>query len=549
MCLLSSRRTFHFWEIPVSKLFSAILLLAIAGFALAQQLPSTHFDGNTWWAHVKFLADDSLEGRDTGSPGLSKAQAYAVDQLQRAGLQPAGTDGFYQPLTLNQYQVDEDKSSLALINNGQAKPLSFADDAFISTRATHASAALTAPLVFAGYGLQIPEKNLDEFAGLDLKGKIVVYLSGSPADIPTALASHFQSASERWKALRAAGAIGIINIANPASMDIPWSRISVNRNHPSMALASSEFEETPGLQLGVAFNPASAEPLFAGSGHSFAEIAALGKDRKPLPHFALAASLKANAVILSTTVQSSNLLAKLPGSDPALKDEYVVLSAHIDHIGIGAPINGDRIYNGAMDNGSGSALVMDIAASLKAHPEAHKRSLLFLLVTAEEKGLLGSRFFATHPTVPPKSIVADVNVDMFLPIVPLKILKIEGLDETDLGPRVAAIAQSLGVKPIPDPEPLRNAFIRSDQYSFIKKGIPAVKYDVGFEPGTPEQKIFKDWLTNRYHAPSDDTNQPVDLQAAALFEEITRRLVLEVANTTARPQWKPDSFFRRFAAD
>lgn len=533
----------------MSKLFSAILLLAITGFAFAQQTPSTHFDGNAWWAHVKFLADDSLEGRDTGSPGLSKAQAYAVDQLQRAGLQPAGTDGFYQPLTLNQYQVDEDKSSLALISNSQAKPLSFADDAFISTRATHASAALTAPLVFAGYGLQIPEKNLDEFAGLDLKGKIVVYLAGSPADIPTALASHFQSAGERWKALHAAGAIGIINIANPASMDIPWSRISVNRNHPSMALANSEFEETPGLQLGVTFNPASAEPLFAGSGHTFAEIAALGKDRKPLPHLALAVSLKANAVILTTIVQSSNLVAKLPGSDPVLKDEYVVLSAHIDHIGIGAPINGDRIYNGAMDNAAGSALVMDIAASLKAHPEAHRRSLLFLLVTGEEKGLLGSRFFATHPTVPPKNIVADVNVDMFLPIVPLKILKIEGLDETDLGPRVAAIAQSLGVKPIPDPEPLRNAFIRSDQYSFIKKGIPAVKYDVGFEPGTPEQKIFKDWLTNRYHAPSDDTSQPVDLQAAALFEEITRRLVLDVANTTARPQWKPDSFFRRFAAD
>jgi Zn-dependent M28 family amino/carboxypeptidase len=533
----------------VSRLFSAILLLAIAGFAFAQQSPSTHFDGTTWWARVKFLADDSLEGRDTGSPGLSKAQAYAVDQLQRAGLQPAGTDGFYQPLTLNQYQVDEDKSSLALISNGQAKPLSFADDAFISTRATHASAALTAPLVFAGYGLRIPEKNLDELAGLDLKGKIVVFLSGSPADIPTALASHFQSAGERWKALRAAGAIGIITIANPASMDIPWSRISVNRNHPSMALVGSEFEETPGLQLGVAFNPASAEPLFAGSGHTFAEIAALGKDRKPLPHFPLAGSLKANAVILSTTVKSSNLVAKLPGSDPALKDEYVVLSAHIDHIGIGAPINGDRIYNGAMDNGSGSALVMDVAASLKAHPEAHKRSLLFLLVTAEEKGLLGSRFFATHPTVPPKSIVADVNVDMFLPIVPLRILKIEGLDEADLGPRVAAIAQSLGVKPIPDPEPLRNAFIRSDQYSFIKNGIPAVKYDVGFEPGTPEQKIFKDWLTNRYHAPADDTGQPVDLQAAALYEEITRRLVLEVANTTARPQWNPNSFFRRFAAD
>ena len=529
---------------------SLFLFLAFAAISPAQQTgPASHFDGNSWWAHVKFLADDSLEGRDTGSEGLRKAQAYAVEQLQKAGLQPAGSNGFYQPVHFNQCEVDEAKSSLALVANGQAKTLSFADDAFIGTRATHASVTLSAPLIFVGYGLKIPEKNLDELAGLDLKGKIVVYLAGSPSDIPTALASHYQTPAERWKSLRAAGAIGTVTIMNPASMDIPWSRISINRNHPSMDLADAEFNETQGQQLGVTFNPASAEQLFAGSGHTFAEIAALGKDRKPLPHFALATSLKANAVILTKTLESSNIVAKLSGSDPVLKNEFVILSAHIDHVGIGAPINGDRIYNGAMDDGSGSALVMDIAASLKAHPEKLQRSILFLLVTAEEKGLLGSKYFAAHPTVAPKSIVADVNVDMFLPIVPLKILKIEGIEESDLGTRAAAIAQSMGVKPIVDPEPLRNAFIRSDQYSFIKKGVPAVKVDVGFELGTPEQKIFKDWLTNRYHAPSDDVNQPVDLKSAAAYEEFTRRLLLDTANTPARPRWKPDSFFRRYAAD
>ncbi len=532
------------------KTLSWILFLAFAVTSPAQQTPpASHFDGHSWWSHVKFLADDSLEGRDTGSEGLQKAQAYAVEQLQKANLQPAGSNGFYQPVHFNQYQVDEAKSSLALVAGGQSKSLSFADDASINTRATHTSATLTAPLVFVGYGLQIPENNLDEVAGLDLKVKIVVYLAGSPSDIPTALASHYQTAGERWKFLHAAGAIGIISIFNPASMDIPWSRISVNRNHPSMDLADPEFDETPGLELGVACNPASAEPLFAGSGHTFAEIAALGKDRKPLPRFDLAVSLKANAVILTKTLESSNIVAKLIGSDPALKNEFIVLSAHIDHVGIGAPINGDRIYNGAMDDGSGSALVMDIAASLKAHPEKLQRSILFLLVTAEEKGLLGSKYFAAHPTVAPKSIVADINVDMFLPIVPLKILKIEGIEESDLGARAAAIAQSMGLKPIPDPEPLRNAFIRSDQYSFIKKGVPAVKVDVGFELGTPEQKIFKDWLTNRYHAPSDDVNQPVDLQTAASYEEFTRRLLLDTANIPARPRWKPDSFFRRYAAD
>ena len=529
---------------------SAILFLAFAVISRAQQTSSvSHFDGNSWWAHVKFLADDSLEGRDTGSEGLQKAQAYAVEQLQKAGLQPAGANGFYQPVRFNQYEVEESKSLLALVTGGQSKSLSFADDAFINTRSTRASANLSAPLVFVGYGLQIPEKNLDELAGLDLKGKVVVYLAGSPSDIPTALASHYQTAVERWKSLHAAGAIGTITIFNPASMDIPWSRISVNRNHPSMDLSDSEFNETPGLQLGVAFNPASAEKLFTGSGHTFAEIAALGKDRKPLPHFDMAVSLKANAVILTKTLESSNIVGKLTGSDPVLKNEFVVLSAHIDHVGIGAPINGDRIYNGAMDNGSGSALEMDIAASLKAHPEKLQRSILFLLVTAEEKGLLGSKYFAAHPTVAAKSIIADVNVDMFLPIVPMKVLKIGGLEESDLGTRAAAIAQSMGIKAIPDPEPLRNLFIRSDQYNFIKKGVPSVKCDVTFEPGTPEQKIFKDWLTNRYHAPSDDVNQPVDMQAAALYEEFTRRLLLETANNAAPPRWKPDSFFRRYAAD
>ncbi len=299
------------------NMLSAILILACAISSPAQQnSAASHFDGNSWWAHVKFLADDSLEGRDTGSEGLRKAEAYAVEQLQKAGLEPAGANGFYQPVRFNQYEVDEAKSSLALVANGQAKTLSFAYDAFISSRATRNSTTISAPLVFIGYGLKIPEQNLDELAGLDLKGKIVVYLAGSPADIPTALASHYQTAGERWKSLHAAGAIGTINIANPASMDIPWSRISVNRNHPSMDLADAEFNETPGLQLGVAFNPASAEQLFAGSGHTFAEIAALGKDRKPLPHFPLAVSLNAKAEILTKSIESGNVIAKLAGTDP-----------------------------------------------------------------------------------------------------------------------------------------------------------------------------------------------------------------------------------------
>ena len=511
--------------------------------------PARHLDGQSWWAHVKFLADDRLEGRETGSEGLRKAESYVVDQFTKAGLQPAGANGFYQPVKFIARQIVEKDSSAALISSGKAQPLILGDDAFFNTRAELSSEEVTAPLVFVGYGLQIPEKNYDDLSGLDLHGKIVVYLAGSPSEIPAALASHYQTIGERWKALKQAGVIGTINIPNPASMDVPWSRMSLNRAHPSMDLADPEFNETQGLKMALTFNPAQAEKLFATSGHTFAEIAALGKDRKALPHFPLGVSLKARAIVKATSVESDNIVGTLPGNDPALKNEYVVISAHVDHVGIGEPVNGDRIYNGAMDNASGVAILLDLAAQFNVHAEHLRRSILFVVVTAEEKGLLGSKYFAAHPTVPAKSMIADVNIDMFLPIVPLKVLKVPGLAESDLGDRAREAAQLFGVRVQPDPEPLRNVFIRSDQYNFIRHGVPALKLDVGFDPGSPEQKIFKDWLTNRYHAPSDDLAQPVDLAAAGLYEDIVRQLLISVANADSRPAWKPDSFFRRYATE
>ncbi|MGO9463655.1 MAG: M28 family metallopeptidase, partial [Isosphaeraceae bacterium] len=412
-----------------------------------------------------------------------------------------------------------------MIRDGKREPLTLGEDAIISTRIMPAP-EVEAPLVFVGYGLKVREKNYDDFKDVDVRGKIVVLFSGSPSEIPGALASHYQSAAERWQALRVAGAIGTVTLINPASMDIPWSRMALNRAHPTMDLDYPQISETEGAELAVTVNPASAEKFFAGSGHTFEEIAALGKDRKPLPHFPLAVSLAAKTKVELTKVESANLVAKLPGSDPALKDEYVVLSAHLDHLGIGEPINGDRIYNGAMDNGSGSALVLDMAASFKRNPEKLRRSILLVLLTGEEKGLLGSKYFASHLTVAAKSIVADVNVDMFLPIVPLKLLTVLGLDDSDLGDRAREIAQSFGVRVQPDPEPLRNLFIRSDQYNFIRHGVPSMIMTVAPEPGSPEVKIFKDWLAQRYHAPSDDVDQPVDLAAAAKYEEIVRALLI-----------------------
>jgi Zn-dependent M28 family amino/carboxypeptidase len=525
-------------------LLTVSLLLAIS--ALSQQAAPAHFDGKTWWDYVKVLADDNMEGRETGSAGLRRAEAYIVEQLKQAGVQPAGTDGYDQTVKLQSRQIVEKDSSLALVRNGKVEPLTLGEDAFLSTRIDLAP-EVEAPLVFVGYGLSIPEKDYDDLSGLDLNGKVAVILSGSPVDIPGPLASHHQSVAERWKALHKAGAVGTITIANPANMDVPWSRVSVNRALPSMALVGSEFNETEGDKLAVTFNPAKADKLFEGSGHSFDELLNIAKDRKQLPRFPLTASIKAKAKVEKKNLESANVVGKLPGSDPELKNEYVVLSAHIDHLGIGEPINGDRIYNGAMDNGSGSALLLDLASSLKKSPEKLNRSILFVFVTGEEKGLLGSKYFTAHPTVDSKAMVANINTDMFLPIVPLKVLTVYGLAESDLGDTVREVARARGIDIQPDQMPERNIFIRSDQYNFIRHGIPALAIGVGATPGSPEQKIFKDWLTQRYHAPSDDVNQPVDLATAAGYEEVIRGLTISVADNPHRPQWKQDSFFRRYA--
>jgi Zn-dependent M28 family amino/carboxypeptidase len=530
---------------PASLMESKAIATAENGGAGASAKEAS-FDGTTWWNYVKILAADNMEGRETGSSGLRKAQEFVVEQLKRAGLEPVGSASYYQPVRFESRQIVEKESSLALVHNGQVEPLTLGDDAILSTRVDLAP-AVDARLVFAGYGLTVPELGHDDLSGLDVRDKVVVIFPGAPADIPGALASHYQSAGERWKALHKAGAVGVITILNPTAMDIPWSRISANRAHPSMALKGAEFDETAGEELAVVFNPEKAQKLFEGSGHTLQELIDLVQERKPLPRFPLVPTIRAKTSVNKKTVDSANLVAELPGSDPKLKNEYVVLSAHLDHLGIGEPINGDRIYNGAMDNASGSAVLLDLIASLKKSPQKLKRSLLFVFVTGEEKGLLGSRYLTTHPTLKPGSMIANINIDMFLPIVPLKILTVYGLAESDMGDMAREVAQSLGVQVQADPEPQRNAFIRSDQYNFIRHGVPALAMGVGFEKGSPQQEIFKNWRTQRYHAPSDDLDQPVDQAAAGKYEEIIHALMIRLADTAGRPQWKPDSFFRRYA--
>jgi len=502
-------------------------------------------DEQRWLAHVRYLADDALEGRNTGSAGYNKAAEYVAEHFREAGLQPGGTAGYFQPVAFRTRKIVEQKSSLALVRDGKSEPLELGEDASIGMRVEPA-ASVEAPLVFVGYGLTVPELGLDDLSGLDLKGKLAVYVSGGPSSVPGPLLAHYQSAGERWAFLKKAGAIGTLQIQNPRGQDIPWERSKLARLQPAMELEDSELVETRGQKLSVTLNPARAGKLFSSSGHSFKEILASAVERQPLPRFPLGVSLKARIAFETSRVTSHNVAAVMPGSDPVLKDEYVVLSAHLDHVGIGEPIDGDRIYNGAMDNASGIATLLDVAASLQESRKVFRRSLLFLAVTAEEKGLLGSRYFAAHPTVKPASIVADVNTDMFLPFYPMKYLIAHGLDESDLGDVIRQAAAPLGVEVVNDPEPERNAFVRSDQYSFIRRGVPALSMKVGYLKDSPEAKIAKDWRTKHYHAPSDEAQQPLDLGAVAGFNKVMTRLAEAIANRDERPRWKSDSFFRRF---
>jgi Zn-dependent M28 family amino/carboxypeptidase len=515
--------------------------LVILSLAAVSLFAAGKPDGARWWSYVEFLASDKLEGRNTGSAGHRQAAEYVAAQFERAGLKPAGEQGYIQPVKFKTLQLDESQSSLEL--NG--KRLVLGEDANIGTRIDPAP-SVDAGLVFVGYGLRVPESHYDDFAGLDTKGKIAVYMGGSPASFSAALASHYQSGAERWAALKSAGMIGSIAIANPKHMDIPWPRIAANRFQMTMQLAAPGMNETAGEQIGIAWNPAHADELLAGTGHTLDEIVADAEARRQLPRFALPGRLRVKTLVKRGEVESQNIAAIFSGSDPKLKDEYVVLSAHIDHLGVGKPIKGDAIFNGAMDNAAGVATILDIAAHLKETGAKTKRSILFVAVTGEEKGDLGSDYFARHPTVPVKSMVADINTDMFLPLYALKLLTVPGLEESTLGDDIRAVAQQMGVRVQPDPQPARNIFIRSDQYSFVKQGIPAIFPGFGNEKGSKEEEIENKWLAERYHAPSDDLNQPVDKPAAGEFNQLIENLLVRVANADTEPGWKSTSFFKRY---
>ena len=494
---------------------------------------------------MQYLASDALEGRLTGTAGYQKAADYVADQFKIDGLRPAGTNGYFQPVKFDVQRIIAANSSLRLLQSGNTETLSLGEDAILGSRLPQPQ-SIKAPLLFVGYGLHIPEASYDDFKDLDIHGKIIVYINGGPSSIVGPLKSNARAAQEFIKFVAGQGALGVISIASPKSMDIPWSRIELSASQPGMRLADPALQDCNGPMFTAAFNPAHADKLLAGSGHTLSELLALADAGQPLPHFALPSILRAEVSTRNEVVESPNIVGVFAGTDPQLKNEYVVYSAHLDHLGIGEPIDGDKIYNGAMDNASGVASLLEVAGALHQSHAKLKRSVLFVVVCAEEKGLLGSRYFAAKPTVPARAMVADLNTDMFLPIVPLNYLVVYGGEESTLGDDIKAVAAPLDVQIIPDRQPDRNVFIRSDQYNFIRAGVPSLMPAFGSKKGSPEEKAFEEWLTHRYHAPSDDINQPVDLAAADKFNRLMLNLTVRVADESSRPAWKDSSFFRRF---
>jgi hypothetical protein len=539
-----------------------LFLLLTAASLLAADFAA---EGNLWWSHIQFLADDKLEGRQTGSDGYRKAVEYVQTAFERTGLKPAGTDGYQQPIQFETRMVADDVSSLELVRDDKTETLVLGQDATLSPRGNLAPAA-EAAMVFVGYGMCIPEVHSCDLDGISLRGKVAVYVNGpGPVDAPGNLKSHYGSGGERWAALRKAGAVGIATIANPrmpqgnqaAGGTADGATGAGGRGgrggggrgpaQPTFLLADKNLQDGEGMTVAIAINRQGAEKFFAGSGHTYDEIIKLAQANAPLPKFPLQPLLRSKVTLKRDNVTASNVAGLLPGSDDKLKNEYVVMSAHLDHLGVGRAVNGDNLYNGAMDDASGIASVLEIARLMKESGHPLKRSVIFLAVTAEEKGELGSRYFAAHPTVAAKQIVADINLDMFLPLYALKVIEVQGLTESTLGETVKTAAADFDVAVQVDREPEQNRFIRSDQYSFIKEGVPSLAFKFGYEFGSPEEKLRKDWVRDIYHKPSDDLNQPIDKEAAAKFDRIIADLLERVANDPNRPQWHADSFFKRFA--
>ncbi len=477
-----------------------------------------------WWSHVLALAGDSMEGRDTGTAAYRKAAEYVSAEFEKAGLKPAGEKGYYQTVPLHEVRLRTDRSTVALVRPGGTTKLEWLRQITTAARAGLPE-KLEAPMIFAG-----TEPGADP---AELRNKVIVQLPRTGGRGNAAAAGP----------AGAAATIGIDGTTGPEPPRWPvaYSVAMTLRDGAAAAPRQGQGAAGPSFR----FNPAYAELLFEGSGHTFKELMTLQSAGKPLPRFTIPATFQASMQVEQRDLESDNVLAVLPGSDAALAKEYVVVSAHLDGYGFGEPWNGDRIYNGAFDDAAYVATLIDFAQRLHESGTRLKRSILFCVVTAEEKGLYGSKYFTAHPTVPKEHMVADINLDQLRPIFPLKTLTMLAMDESTLGDTVRAVAAPMGIKIQADPEPERNLLRRSDHYSFMQIGVPSTGFIFGYQPGSPDEVVYRRWYAERYHSPADDIRQPWLPEAAAKFNDFFQNLVQTVANAADKPAWKPGSTFAR----
>jgi len=545
-----------FWVVSILLWYFTLTPFLQAAETSDQQLQ------NRLRAHIEFLADDRLRGRQPGSDGYNIAANYVASQFLQMGLLPAGTDGsYFQQVPLRQAFLVPGSAEMVINRDGENTPFVFVEQFFMRPSLGLTSSRLETGMVFVGYGIDAPELDYSDFKDIDVNGKVVVLFAGQPHDFPSEEGAHFASTTEKTRAAVRHGAVGILIIHTPrAEQRYKWDRVASRVGMPSMGWTNDEgrvhgvFDQ---LQAGAMLSHAAAEVIFEDTPFDLAMLIEKDERAEKLPVFALYGKVSMSQRSTQQPIYSPNVVAILPGADPLLANEYVLYTAHLDHIGELHADNdgqdhhvdghGDRINNGALDNASGISVMLE-TARLFSQGKAPRRSILFVAVTAEEKGLVGSEYFAMNPTVPISAIVSEVNLDMPLLLYEFGDVIAFGAEHSSLGETVRNAAGSYGIELTPDPFPEQNIFVRSDHYRFVQQGVPSVFLVTGvksLDGSVDTQPIFEGFLQQHYHKPSDDLNLPIHYGAAARFTRINARIGEIIANESKRPSWHEGDFFGR----
>jgi Zn-dependent M28 family amino/carboxypeptidase len=501
--------------------------------------------------HMAFLADDLLEGRDTGSQGHEIASLYIASEFKKYGLVPAGDNGSYmQRVGFRKTLLVQESPVFSVSTANGDYQLDYPSDFIMGPDPIRTESAVDAPLVFVGYGITALEYDHNDYDGLDVKGKIVVALSGKPKLLDSEEGAHLASGAQKSKYAVENGAVGFITVQTPAGEKVRPYQQSLNYIHaPRMRWVDTQGNvgnTNPELIGSAYLSMKSAETLFADTPVSIKDIyAQLENDEIP-KGFDMSMTVNLARASLHEDLTSPNVVAVLPGSDPQLKDEYVVFTAHSDHIGISKSVEKDRINNGALDNASGTSVMLETARMFASLDKAPARSVMFLAVTGEEKGLLGADYFAKNPTVPLASMVANVNLDMPLLTYEFADVIAFGASHSTMGRYVETATANAGIKLTDDPWPDLNLFTRSDHYAFVKQGVPAVFLVTGIESKDPDvdgSEVLNTFLGTHYHRPSDDMHQDFNWSAARAFTQVNFEIGKTLADAPNRPTWYRDSFF------